>query len=465
MDMANPGGSRVVFMMMMRAYGCLILAIACMLTINGVESNDLSGAHHGLAAETIFDVTKFGAKADGLTDNAHGNLLAVSEPSVYPQNAWISVKRVDNLIITGGGTINARGHSLWKFANATAPLPVSLDFQTVKFVKVFNLNFVDSMGFHIRVTKSKGVALWGLKITAPGNSPNTDGVHLSNSTNVRITNSIIETGNNCVSIGDGNHKVLVAKITCGLGHGISVLGKRPEETSLKGITIIDCLIKDTTSGTTIVKSIVPHLIVDSVVFPPAVKPPGSAKTFFLGGAGVRGLEIEGKFINFTAIGVYLEDGAVSSLAVKWKGKSVEELTDSVDFFKDIVTGPFEKFIRVTMILPLTGQQYSEKVVENCIAYWKAVGTYTDAESEATKKFIEVLKNETFPPGASILFTQSPLGSLTISFSKDSSLPEQGNAVIQNKQLSEAILQSIIGEHGVSPAAKKSLATRLSDLLK
>ncbi|KAL3827856.1 hypothetical protein ACJIZ3_016658 [Penstemon smallii] len=205
--------------------------------------------------------------------------------------------------------------------------------------------------------------------------------------------------------------------------------------------------------------------VDSVVFPPAVKPPGSAKTFFLGGAGVRGLEIEGKFINFTAIGVYLEDDAISSLAVKWKGKTVEELTDSVDFFKDIVTGPFEKFIRVTMILPLTGQQYSEKVVENCIAYWKAVGTYTDAESEATKKFIEVLKNKTFPPGASILFTQSPLGSLTISFSKDSSLPEQGNAVIENKQLSEAILQSIIGEHGVSPAAKKSLATRLPDLLK
>lgn len=56
------------------------------------------------------------------------------------------------------------------------------------------------------------------------------------------------------------------------------------------------------------------------------------------GAGVRGLEIQGKFIKFTAIGVYLEDGALPSLAAKWSGKSAEELADRVEFFRDIVTG-------------------------------------------------------------------------------------------------------------------------------
>lgn len=43
-------------------------------------------------------------------------------------------------------------------------------------------------------------------------------------------------------------------------------------------------------------------------------------------------------MKFTAIGVYLEDEAVPLLAVKWKGKSALELTDSVEFFRDIVTG-------------------------------------------------------------------------------------------------------------------------------
>lgn len=59
-------------------------------------------------------------------------------------------------------------------------------------------------------------------------------------------------------------------------------------------------------------------------------------------AGVRGLDIEGKFVKFTAIGVYLEDAAVPSLAVKWKGKTAEELADSIDFFTDIVTGKKNK---------------------------------------------------------------------------------------------------------------------------
>jgi len=54
----------------------------------------------------------------------------------------------------------------------------------------------------------------------------------------------------------------------------------------------------------------------------------------------------------------------------------------------------------------------------------------------------------------------------ISFSKDGSIiPEVETAVIENKLLSQAVLESMIGEHGVSPAAKRSLASRLSKLFK
>lgn len=174
-------------------------------------------------------------------------------------------------------------------------------------------------------------------------------------------------------------------------------------------------------------------------------------------------------------------------------------------------GPFEKFIRVTMILPLTGPEYSNKVSEHCVAYWKAIGIYTDAEADAVEKVKAAFKEETFPPGSSILFTQSPSGTLTVSirrrcgniiklhpllslpcfsrvpimaltalgrlrsscccngtaqiaFSKDGGVPESAKAVIENKAMSEAILQSIIGEHGVSPEAKRSLASRVSQLL-
>jgi chalcone isomerase len=205
--------------------------------------------------------------------------------------------------------------------------------------------------------------------------------------------------------------------------------------------------------------------IEAVTFPPSVKPPGSTKTHFLGGGGVRGLEIKGNFVKFTAIGVYLEDDAVSSLSVKWKGKSSDELMDSVEFFREIVTGPFEKFVQVTMILPLTGPMYATKVAENCVEIWKSLGLYTDAEEKAIEQFIEIFKDEKFPPGSSILFTQSPAGSLTIAFSKDGSIPEVGNAVIENKLLAGSVLESIIGKNGVSPPARKSVAERLAELLK
>lgn len=209
------------------------------------------------------------------------------------------------------------------------------------------------------------------------------------------------------------------------------------------------------------------LDIDGVIFPAFTSPPNSSSKspLFLAGAGVRGLDIGGKFIKFTAIGIYLEHSAIEALSDKWAGKSPDELAAALDFYSDILNGPFEKFVRVTMILPLTGEQYSEKVSENCVAHWKAMGILTEAEINAVSKFKDVFKPETFPPGTSILFTHSPSGTLSIAFSKDGSVPETNNAVIENRALCCAILASIIGEHGVSPAAKRSLAVRFCEHLK
>ncbi|XP_043701433.1 chalcone--flavanone isomerase-like isoform X2 [Telopea speciosissima] len=210
-----------------------------------------------------------------------------------------------------------------------------------------------------------------------------------------------------------------------------------------------------------------ELQVEGVIFPGSVKPPGSTNTLFLGGAGVRGLQIQGQFIKFTAIGIYLGKEALPSLAAKWKGKTTEELISSLDFFTDIIWGEFEKFIKVTMIKTLTGQEYARSVTENYMAYWKAAaGTFTDAKSKAAEEFRDAFKDETFSPGASVFFTLSPPGSLTIAFSKvkDGPIPEAGSAVIENKQLAEAVLESIIGKHGVSPTARQSLAERIHGLL-
>ncbi|KAJ0044838.1 hypothetical protein Pint_06180 [Pistacia integerrima] len=54
--------------------------------------------------------------------------------------------------------------------------------------------------------------------------------------------------------------------------------------------------------------------------------------------------------------------------------------------------------------------------------------------------------------------------LQIGFSKDESIGESWKLVIDNKKLGESVLESIIGNNGVSSAAKKNLAERFSRLL-
>lgn len=54
------------------------------------------------------------------------------------------------------------------------------------------------------------------------------------------------------------------------------------------------------------------------------------------------MTIDGEFVKFTAIGVYLEEKAVPSLAAKWKGKSAAELLVSLDFYRDIINGIYIK---------------------------------------------------------------------------------------------------------------------------
>ncbi|KAK7390736.1 hypothetical protein VNO78_18780 [Psophocarpus tetragonolobus] len=200
--------------------------------------------------------------------------------------------------------------------------------------------------------------------------------------------------------------------------------------------------------------------VEFLEFPAVVSSGATGKRYFLGGAGERGLTIEGKFIKFTGIGVYLEDKAVEYLAEKWKDKCSDDLLNTLDFFRDIISGPFEKLIRGSKILPLSGTEYSRKVMENCIAHMKSLGTYGDAEAAAILKFAEAFKKVDFPPGSSVFYRQSPDGLLGLSFSQDATIPPKEDALIDNKPLSASVLETMIGQHAVSPDLKRSLASRL-----
>ncbi|OMO86778.1 Glycoside hydrolase, family 28 [Corchorus capsularis] len=116
-----------------------------------------------------------------------GNLKAPTDPSRYNNiPSWVTFQRIDHLTLSGPGTFDGQGLT---FTNMT--------------------------------------------ITAPDESPNTDGIHIGRSNEITITDSMISTGNDCVSLGGGSQNVTVRRVTCGPGHGISVgsLGKYKDDTT------------------------------------------------------------------------------------------------------------------------------------------------------------------------------------------------------------------------------------------
>ncbi|CAN0912079.1 G9 [Linum grandiflorum] len=238
------------------------------------------------AQPTVFDITKNGAVADGKTDIAavitktwaeacasptpaklliptgsyfssyvefkgpckapieaeiQGNLMA---PGELPGDTWIAFRYIDNLHVFGNGILDAQGPLSWRKAKKS----IRFDFDNNGLVE--GLTSKDAKQFHIEVFGSKNYTLSNLKIQAPSDSPNTDGIHIGKSTQVTIQNSIIGTGDDCVSIGDAVEQVTVTNVTCGPGHGISIgsLGKYPDEKSVKGVIVKNCTLVETDNG-------------------------------------------------------------------------------------------------------------------------------------------------------------------------------------------------------------------------
>ncbi|KAJ4770702.1 Chalcone-flavonone isomerase family protein [Rhynchospora pubera] len=217
-------------------------------------------------------------------------------------------------------------------------------------------------------------------------------------------------------------------------------------------------------GTEACSMTVTEIELEGIMFPSALTPPFSGKTLFLGGAGVRGLDINGEFKVFTVTGVYLESEAVNFLTKRWKGKPVEQLSSSNQFYRDIVTAPFDKLSQVTLVAHLSGSQFVQKVAENCRTFMKKENLYSQKEEKAAIEFEKLFEPIDLPPGSTIFFTHCSSGQLKVTFSKDTSVPELENGVIDCPILEEAVLESIVGENGVSPAAKLSLALRIHDII-
>ncbi|TVU26036.1 hypothetical protein EJB05_28563, partial [Eragrostis curvula] len=178
---------------------------------------------------------------------------AVVAPVAVDNTAWIMFHYAHGLKIRGG-TLNGRGQAYWACKTTPGrrcpPGTTTLDISQSRNVSVKRLTMLNGKNAHMAIFDCAGVTLQGVKMAAPGDSPNTDGVHVQLSTGVRILGATIRTGDDCVSLGPGTSDVVIWNIRCGPGHGISIgsLGGEAGEAPVRNVTVEGAVLTGTQNG-------------------------------------------------------------------------------------------------------------------------------------------------------------------------------------------------------------------------
>ncbi|KAK7271165.1 hypothetical protein RJT34_26827 [Clitoria ternatea] len=194
-----------------------------------------------------------------ITLRISGIIVAPEDPVVWHglnQRKWLYFHGVNHLTLDGGGGINGMGQEWWarsckiNSTNPCHPAPTALTFHKCKNLRVRNLMLLNSQQMHMAFTGCIRVVASHLKVLAPASSPNTDGIHISATKSVEIRDSLIRTGDDCISIVRNSSRILIRNITCGPGHGISIgsLGKSKKWEKVQNVVVNGAYLFNTNNG-------------------------------------------------------------------------------------------------------------------------------------------------------------------------------------------------------------------------
>ncbi|XP_038993397.1 polygalacturonase-like [Hibiscus syriacus] len=132
-----------------------------------------------------------------------GNVKAPADPKAFKEPKWVSFLHIENFKLFGGGAFDGQGTTSYKREGCEkhdfcSNLPI---FDQCNGTRYITLR--DSKQFHANVLGCKNITFEHVTVSAPKDSPNTDGIHIGRSDGVKIIDTNIKTGDDCISIGDG----------------------------------------------------------------------------------------------------------------------------------------------------------------------------------------------------------------------------------------------------------------------
>ncbi|XP_024628082.1 probable polygalacturonase At3g15720 [Medicago truncatula] len=180
-----------------------------------------------------------------------GQIVAPSKANSKAQSYWFTIEYVNGLTIDGNGQGGLDGDgSTWWESGGERPGVQALLFHSCNDLSVSNLRITNSPSSHVSINMCNRTTFSHVSINSPATSPNTDGFDISFSTDIRIENSNIKSGDDCIAVNGGSNFINVTGVTCGPGHGISVgsLGKKRTNDQVSDVHVRNCTFKETQNG-------------------------------------------------------------------------------------------------------------------------------------------------------------------------------------------------------------------------
>ncbi|CDY44150.1 BnaA09g31020D [Brassica napus] len=208
----------------------------------------------------LINATKFNGPCEQkLVIQIDGTIVAPDEPSNWDpklQRTWLEFSKLEGVVFQGNGVIDGSGSKWWAASckknksNPCKSAPTALTIDSSSGVKVSGLTIQNSQQMNFIIARSDSVRVSKVMVSSPGDSPNTDGIHITGSTNVVLQDCKIGTGDDCVSIVNGSSNIKMKRIYCGPGHGISIgsLGNNNSTGIVTKVVLDTALLRETTNG-------------------------------------------------------------------------------------------------------------------------------------------------------------------------------------------------------------------------
>ncbi|XP_028780399.1 probable polygalacturonase At3g15720 [Neltuma alba] len=254
-------------------------------------------------ADPIFDVLKYGASGNGQTDDSQAFMKAwkdvckatkgyptllvpkgrtfVLQPMVFQgpckapsinfkiqgtiraprgisswkwpssdRNTWLQFEYIKRLVVDGRGVFDGQGAPWWDcFKKSKCQRPRAISFHACEGLRVNRVNVINSPAGHICLSSCNSSVVSNIHLRAPKDSPNTDGLGISESSHVTIRDSTMEVGDDCVAINGGSY-MNISGIFCGPGHGISIgsLGSGGSYGAVEEVHVRNCTFTRSSNG-------------------------------------------------------------------------------------------------------------------------------------------------------------------------------------------------------------------------